>query len=167
MSQERTQKLSFSCPVMSNSLQPHGLQHARPLCPPPSPKVCPSSCLLHQWCDPALSSSGLRRVWTQETLDSGKIIFLCSGVGVGASGCRGWSRFCPVSPYRAVVFTDKDAPVSAEIREDFLMNCDDCRRTHGCHASGLVHEPVRPAMVNRRCGRTGGKLEELKLSLSR
>ena len=36
--------------VMSNSLQPHGLQHARLLCPSPSPKVCPSSCLLHQWC---------------------------------------------------------------------------------------------------------------------
>lgn len=72
-----------------------------------------------------------------------------------------------MSPYRAVVFTDKDAPVSAVIREDFLMSCDDCHRTRGCHASGLVHEPVRPAMVNRRCVRTGEKLEELKLSLSR
>ena len=39
--------LLFSCPVMSNSLWPHGLQHTRPLCPSPSPKVCPSSCPLH------------------------------------------------------------------------------------------------------------------------
>ena len=42
---------------MSNSFWPYGLQQARPLCPSPSPKVCPSSCPLHQWCHPATSSS--------------------------------------------------------------------------------------------------------------
>ena len=47
----------FSYPVMSDSLQPHGPQHTRPLCPSPSPEVCPSSCPLHQWCHPAISSS--------------------------------------------------------------------------------------------------------------
>ena len=41
--------LLFSCPVMSDSLLPHGLQHTRPPCPSPSPGVCPSSCSLHQW----------------------------------------------------------------------------------------------------------------------
>ena len=46
----------FSHTVMSNSLQPHGLQHARPLCPSPCPRVCPSSCSLHQWCCSAISS---------------------------------------------------------------------------------------------------------------
>ena len=49
--------LFFSCPVVSDSLGPRGLQHARPPCPSPSPGVCPSSCLLHQWCHPAISSS--------------------------------------------------------------------------------------------------------------
>ena len=49
--------LLFSHPVMPNSLWPHGLQHARPLCPPPSPEVCPSSCPLHWWCHPAISFS--------------------------------------------------------------------------------------------------------------
>ena len=39
--------LLFSCPVVSDFLQPHGLQHARPLCPSPSPGVCPGSCSLH------------------------------------------------------------------------------------------------------------------------
>ena len=39
--------LLFSCPVMSDSLQPHELQHARPPCLSPSPGVCPSSCSLH------------------------------------------------------------------------------------------------------------------------
>ena len=38
----------FSCSVMSDSLQPHGLQHARPPCPSLPPRVCPRSCLLNQ-----------------------------------------------------------------------------------------------------------------------
>ena len=49
--------LLFSCPAVSDSLWPHGLQHARPLCPSPFPEVCPSSCPLHWWCHPAISSS--------------------------------------------------------------------------------------------------------------
>ena len=43
--------------VTSNSLQPHGLQHARPLYPSPSPKVCPSSSPLYWCCHPAISPS--------------------------------------------------------------------------------------------------------------
>ena len=43
--------------VMSNSLQPHGLQHARPPCPSPTPRVYPNSCPLSQWCHPTISSS--------------------------------------------------------------------------------------------------------------
>ena len=46
-------KLLFSHPVMSDSLQPHGLQHAKPPCPSLPPKVCPSSCSLLWWCHPA------------------------------------------------------------------------------------------------------------------
>ena len=46
----------FSCPVMSDSLQPYGLQHARPPCPSPSPGVCPGLCSLHEWCHPDISS---------------------------------------------------------------------------------------------------------------
>ena len=46
-----------SHPVVYNSLWPHGQQHTRPPCSSPSPKVCPSSYLLHQWCHPAISSS--------------------------------------------------------------------------------------------------------------
>ena len=49
--------LLFICPVMSDSLWPHGLQHARPTCPSSSPGDCPHSCSLHQWCHPAISSS--------------------------------------------------------------------------------------------------------------
>ena len=49
--------LLFCYPIMSNSLWPHGLQHARLPCLPQSPKVCPSLCSLHWWCHPAIFSS--------------------------------------------------------------------------------------------------------------
>ena len=49
--------VQFSHSFMSNSLWPSGLQHARFLCPSPSPRVCSDSCLLSQWCHPTISSS--------------------------------------------------------------------------------------------------------------
>ena len=42
---------------MSNSLWPHGLQHARLPCPSPAPKACTYSCSLTQWCHPTVSFS--------------------------------------------------------------------------------------------------------------
>ena len=41
---------------MSDSLWPHGLQHARLPCPSPSPGVCSNSCPLSRWCHPTISS---------------------------------------------------------------------------------------------------------------
>ena len=49
--------LLFSRSVVSDSLQPHGLQHARPPCPSPTPGVHPNACPLSQWCHPTISSS--------------------------------------------------------------------------------------------------------------
>ena len=49
--------LLFSCEVMSNSLQPPGLQHARLPCLLLFPWVCLNSCPLNQWCHPIISSS--------------------------------------------------------------------------------------------------------------
>ena len=49
--------VQFSCSVMSDSLRPHGLQHARPPCPSPTPGVYSSSRPLSWWCHPAISSS--------------------------------------------------------------------------------------------------------------
>ena len=47
----------FSCSVMSDSLRPQGLQHARPPCPLPTPRVYSNSCPLSWWCHPTISSS--------------------------------------------------------------------------------------------------------------
>ena len=49
--------VQFSCSVTSNSLRPHGLQHARPPCPSSTPRACSDSCPLSQWCHPTISSS--------------------------------------------------------------------------------------------------------------
>ena len=49
--------LLFSCSVMSDSLQPHGMQYTRLPCPSLSPGVCSNSCPLSWWCYPTISSS--------------------------------------------------------------------------------------------------------------
>ena len=49
--------IQFSSSVMSDSLQPHELQHARPSCPSPTPRVHSNSCPSSWWCHPAISSS--------------------------------------------------------------------------------------------------------------
>ena len=47
----------FSRSVMSDSLWPHELQHTRPPCPSPTPRVHPNPCPLSWSCHPTISSS--------------------------------------------------------------------------------------------------------------
>ena len=47
----------FSRSIVSNSLQSHELQHARPPCPSPTPGVYPNPCPSGRWCHPTFSSS--------------------------------------------------------------------------------------------------------------
>ena len=49
--------VQFSRSVVSDSLRPHELQHARLPCPSPAPGVHSNSCPLSWWCHPAISSS--------------------------------------------------------------------------------------------------------------
>ena len=49
--------VQFSHSVLSDSLQPHEPQHARLLCPSPTPGVHPNPCPLSRWCHPTISSS--------------------------------------------------------------------------------------------------------------
>ena len=51
--------IQFSRSVVSDSLWPHGPQHARPPCPSPTPEVYPHSCPLSWWCHWTISSSVL------------------------------------------------------------------------------------------------------------
>ena len=74
--------LGYCCcsanPVVSNPLQPHGQQHTRPLCPSPSPEVCPSSCPLHRWCHPVISSSDALFSFCPQSLGYYPILFYLS-----------------------------------------------------------------------------------------
>ena len=49
--------VQFSCSVMSYSLWPHGLQHARLPYPSPAPGACSNSCPSSRWYHPTISSS--------------------------------------------------------------------------------------------------------------
>ena len=49
--------VQFSCSVMSDSLWPHGPQHARPPCPSSTPRVYSNSSPLSWWCHPTILSS--------------------------------------------------------------------------------------------------------------
>ena len=57
MSNRVWKSVQFSRSVMSDSLQPHGLQHTRPPCPSPTPGTCSDSCPSSWWCYPTISSS--------------------------------------------------------------------------------------------------------------
>ena len=49
--------VQFSHSIVSDSLQPHGLQHSRPPCPSSAPGVYSNLCPLSRWCHPTISSS--------------------------------------------------------------------------------------------------------------
>ena len=51
------QRVQFSCSVVSDSLWPQGLQHARPPCPSPTPGIYSDSWSLSWWYHPTISSS--------------------------------------------------------------------------------------------------------------
>ena len=55
----RTENMAshFNCSVGSDSLRPQRVQHARPPCPSPTPRVYSNLCPLSQWCHSTISSS--------------------------------------------------------------------------------------------------------------
>ena len=82
--------LLFSHSVMSNSLQPHGLKHARLPIPSPFPWVCPNSCPLSQWCLPTISSSVVPFSSCLQSLPASRFylvswLFTLGGQSIGAS----------------------------------------------------------------------------------
>ena len=83
------QSMLFSCSVVSNSLQPHGLQHTRFPCPLPFPWACSNSCPSSQWCYRTISSSVPFSSCPQSFPASGSflmsLLFVSSGHSVGAS----------------------------------------------------------------------------------
>ena len=82
--------LLFSRSIVSNSLQPHGLQYARLPCASLSPWVCSNSCPLSWWCYLTISSSAVPLSFClQSLLASGSFsmnqLFASGGQSIGAS----------------------------------------------------------------------------------
>ena len=81
----------FSRLVVTDSLQPHGLQHARLPCSSPTPRACSDSCPLSQWWHPNISSSViplsscLQSFPASGSLQMSKF-FTSGGQSIGASG---------------------------------------------------------------------------------
>ena len=76
--------------VVSDSLWPHELQHARPPCPSPTPAVYPNSRPLSRWCHPTISSSVARfSSCPQSFPESGSFqisyLFISGGQRIGVS----------------------------------------------------------------------------------
>ena len=80
----------FSRSVKSDSLGPHVLQHARPPCPLPTPRVYSDSCPLSRWCHPTISSSVVPFSSCPQSFPASRAfkmsqLFVSGGQSIGAS----------------------------------------------------------------------------------
>ena len=105
--------VQFSPSVASDSLQPHESQHARPLCPSPTPRVHSNSCPSSQWCHPSIccpllllppipprikvfsSESTLRMRWPKYWSSASASVFPMNTQDLSPSG---WKVGSPCSP---------------------------------------------------------------------
>ena len=78
--------VQFSCSVVSDSLRPHGLQHARPPYPSSFPRSCSNSCPLSRWCHPTISSSVIPFSFCLQS-------FPASGSSNESALCIRWPKF--------------------------------------------------------------------------
>ena len=89
--------VQFSRSVMSDFLWPHESQHARPSCPPPTPRVHSDLRPLSQWCHPAISSSVVPFFSCPQSLPASKSLGGGQSTGVSALASflpkksQGWS----------------------------------------------------------------------------
>ena len=82
--------VQLSSSVVCKSLRPHGLQHTRLLCSPPTPRACSHSCPLCPWGHPTVSSSFIPfSSCLQSFPESGSFLrnqfFTTGGQSIGAS----------------------------------------------------------------------------------
>ena len=77
--------ITESCPT----LRPHGLQHTRPPCPSPTPRVYPNSCPLSPWCHQTISSYVISFSSSPQSFPSGSFqmsqLFTSGGQNIGVS----------------------------------------------------------------------------------
>ena len=118
--------LLFSCQVMSDSLWPSGLQHARLPCPSPCSRVCSNSCPLSQWYHPTISSSVSPFSCPQSFPSSGSFLMIRSSHQV-AKVLELQLGISPSSEYE-VKWSESHSAVS------------DSLRSHGSSVQGILQE---------------------------
>ena len=96
--------LLLSHSVLSDSLKRHGPQHARLICPSPSPRACSNSCPSSQWCHPTISSSIVPFSGCLQSFPASESFpmsqsFLSGGQSIGASA----SASSPSNKYSGLI----------------------------------------------------------------
>ena len=130
--------------VVSDSLRPHGLQHARPPCPSTTPGVYSNSCPLSRWCHPSISSSVILFSCLQSFPASGSLqmrqLFISGGQSVGVSAktsvlpmnilrkhlplTKCYMRTCPL--HKQYWKTMKISPVLLQVHDMFYSVTHSC-----------------------------------------
>ena len=107
---------AVACIVVSDSLWPHGPQHARPPCPSPTPEACSDSCPLSQWCHATISSSVEADVFSETLLlfwwSLVPLAFLNPAWTSGSS----WFMYCWSLGWRTLSFTLLACEMSAIVQ---------------------------------------------------
>ena len=124
----------FSCSVVSNSLWPHELQHARLPCPSPTPGVHLNSRPLSQWCHPTISSS--------------VVPFSSCPQSFPASGSFQMSRLFTSGGQNIGVFSFNISPSNEHPGLiSFRMNWLDLLAVQGTHKSLLQHHSSKALIL--------------------
>ena len=89
--------VQFTRSTVSDPLRPHGLQHARPPCPSPTPGVHPNPCPLSRWCHPTISSSVVPFSSCPQSFPASES-FQMSQLSASGSQSAGVSASTPVLP---------------------------------------------------------------------
>ena len=132
----QSSSVQFSCSVMSNSLQPHGLQHARLPCPSPTARVYSNSCPSHWWCHPTISSSGVPFSSLLQSFPSIRVFSNESALRI--RWLKYWSFSFSISP-------SNEHPGLISFRMDWL----DLLAVQGTFKSVLQHHSSKPSILWR------------------
>ena len=127
--------VKFSCSVVSDSLQPHELQHARPPCPSPTPRVHSNSHPSSRWCHPAITSSVVPFSSCPKSLPASDF---SNGSTLHTRWPKHWSFSFSISP-------SKEHPGTISFRMDWL----DLLVVQGILKSHLQHHSSKASIL--RC----------------
>ena len=131
----------ISCSVVSDSLRPHELQHARPPCPSPTPGVPSDSRPSSQWCYPAISSSVVPFSPCPQSLPASESFPM--------SQLFAWPKYWSFS---FSIIPSKEIPGLISFRMDWLDLLAPTPQFKGINSSALslLHSPTRTSIHDHR-----------------